>query len=684
MSDISYELRAATVIVPEAVTRQISGVDTLRQVMTLPAGGIVPDEGMVLIINTPTKDLPNGLLAKVKSVKETSRGYEVSYQEAELMEAFKSINIPEQYIPLNDLVEHVYDMDGTELEFSRGMATRKSGVQPIEITMPEKVLKWGGIEITPKMSIDMMMKYVLQAEDYEIYYAHCGVDADITIGADLNLKTLAEAKLLDKRIPLIRISLGVITVGPVVLTPWVQLNFLLKAEGNVTLEASISYKRTVHTGIHYEKGAGLTATMDVDPEEPDALKYTFGPKFEGGFSYGLGAGVIIGLYGKVFAMGGSLNVSNKYTISSKLDLAALEGGFKDYLEAAAFPEVALTGSKWKHMSWEGLSLNQTMVAGFSANLEVLSHKLAHFNVADVNFPIDSSPIMPQVKVDEKDFYKVADNEKDVTLTLHHVKKSVLDDLTKFRAEFKPRGSKDEKKTIVKYFNIDDETRNWLKAEVKNNDVTTNAKVTLDENESYDLTVYMNIIGIDIPIFVGEQKEEFEIRTDVKSIGIIYGVHTVGYYVSDNTESGNFDVYEDFEVSKSGKILTITGKKTDYLFYGRDNITFSINVDFSTPDAPAITNFELQSNGYRTQGERENTNVDWSLKASYIPLEKIWNYGGGMSNYVFHALEADGLKITSYSRSEEYYDGGGKKQVKSLSLTSNPKNAINVNISFMKQ
>ena len=158
MSDISYELRAATVIVPEAVTRQISGVDTLRQVMTLPAGGIVPDEGMVLIINTPTKDLPNGLLAKVKSVKETSRGYEVSYQEAELMEAFKSINIPEQYIPLNDLVEHVYDMDGNELEFSRGMATRKSGVQPIEITMPEKALKWGGIEITPKMSIDMMMK----------------------------------------------------------------------------------------------------------------------------------------------------------------------------------------------------------------------------------------------------------------------------------------------------------------------------------------------------------------------------------------------------------------------------------------------------------------------------------------------------------------------------------------------
>ena len=505
MSDIKYELSPKAVEVPEAVIRQISGIDTLRQVMTLPATAGVPEVGQVLIINTPTKDLPDGLLAKVKRVKETSQGYEVSYDNAELMEAFKSIEIPEQYIPLNDMVEHIYDMDGNELEFSRGMSTRKSGMQPIEVTMPEKALKFDGIEITPKMSIDMLMRYVLQAADYEIDYAHCAIDGEITVGADLNLKTLKEAKLLNKYIPLVRISFGAIPVGPVVLTPWVQLNFIIKAEGAISLEASISYTRTVHTAVHYEKKPGLSASMDFDPEAPDALKYSFGPKFEGGFSYGLGWGAVIGLYGKVFTMGGSLQLLNKYTISSKLDLVALEGGFMDYLEAAVFPGSMLKGSKWKFLNWEGLSLNQAMVAGFSASVAVLGHSLANFNVKELNFPIDSSPILPQVKIDDNDFYQLSEKGNEVTLTLHHVKKSVLDDLTEFRAEFKPLSSKGEKQTIVKYFNFDDDIRNWLKAEVKGKEITTSAKATLDEDESYDITVYMNVVGIDIPIFVSEQK-----------------------------------------------------------------------------------------------------------------------------------------------------------------------------------
>lgn len=162
ISDIKYELSPTAVIVPEAITRQISAVDTLKQVMTLPATGDAPEVGQVLIINTPTKDLPDGLLAKVTWVKETNNGYEVSYDCAELMDAFKSIDIPEQYIPLNDMVEHIYDMDGNELQFSRGVATRTSGIKPIELTMPEKALKFGDIEITPKMSISMMMRYVLK------------------------------------------------------------------------------------------------------------------------------------------------------------------------------------------------------------------------------------------------------------------------------------------------------------------------------------------------------------------------------------------------------------------------------------------------------------------------------------------------------------------------------------------
>ena len=202
-----------------------------------------------------------------------------------------------------------------------------------------------------------------------------------------------------------------------------------------------------------------------------------------------------------------------------------------------------------------------------------------------------------------------------------------------------------------------------------------------KNDVYAAEKTGEIVKTNIMVIQKAGEEETEIRTDVKSLDIIFSVHTAGFYNSDNMERGEYYIYEDFQVSKSGKTLTITGKKRDSKFDGADNVTFSLTVDFSTPKAPVVTNFELQSNGYRTHGWRENTNVDWSLKASYIPLEKIWNYSGTTENYIFRATEADGLKVTSYSRSEEYYETDDKKSVKNLSLSSNPENVIDITISY---
>ena len=151
--------------------------------------------------------------------------------------------------------------------------------------------------------------------------------------------------------------------------------------------------------------------------------------------------------------------------------------------------------------------------------------------------------------------------------------------------------------------------------------------------------------------------------------------------SDNTENGSFYIYEDLQVTKSGTILTIEGKKKAPNYSGSDDIAFSLNVDFSTPNAPAITNFELQCNGYKNVSYNLKTNVEWSLKAKYIPLEKLWKYGGTKENYVFSATEADGLKITEYSNSSEHWIGGEEKEVWKLLLNNNPRNVIGVTISY---
>ena len=568
LSEISYELAPKAVIVAETAAKQITAVDTVAHRFTLPLSASKPEVGQTLVISTPSTVLHDGLLAKVKSVAEGSSGYIVTYTDAELKDAFKDISIPEQYIPLGEHVEHVYDADGKEIKFQTRARTRASGVKSFEIVLPEigwKIDK--DIELTPKMSIDLLMRYVFMFGDYELSYCGVKTDADITVGADLNAE-LEASKLLDKKFHILTVVCGAIPIGPVLLTPSIDVQGVVTIEGKITLEASISYERTLHASVTYQKGAGMSGDCYLDPEADDALKFSFGPKFEGGISYGLAMGGNIGVFGKTLAVRSRVNVVKKETISGKLDVAAFTGTLRDWLtpynlDPSLYPDwkekakIALDyASKWKFDQFESIMYNQAIGVKVGWDLTTIGVDVASTNLPEMSIPISSVPIMPQIKIDEKDFFAFDDN--DVTLMLHHTGKSVLDDLAEFKAEFKPVGK--DGKTIVKYFNFDDETRNWLKAEVKGKDVTTTAKATLNGIDNYDITVYMDILGLEIPIFEGNAKTD--LRTDVNMVSfrvsnfyalnssgnkvnaIVVGGITVAFFNQDETfdsATGNFQV-----------------------------------------------------------------------------------------------------------------------------------------------
>ena len=89
VSNVKYELAPAATIVPEATAKQITAVDTISHKFTLPISAGKPEVGHTLIINTPTKELHDGLLAKVISVSETSKSYVVNYENAELKQRYQ-------------------------------------------------------------------------------------------------------------------------------------------------------------------------------------------------------------------------------------------------------------------------------------------------------------------------------------------------------------------------------------------------------------------------------------------------------------------------------------------------------------------------------------------------------------------------------------------------------------------
>lgn len=692
LSEITYDLSQNAVIMPEAVTKQLSNVDTLGHKLSLPTSAGKPEVGQCLIFNTPTKQLPDGLLAKVKEVKETSSGYDIVYQEAQLKDAFKNIDIPEQYIPLGQYVEHVYDAKGNEVKFSRAEKTRASGVKSFEIVLPE--IGWEidkGIELTPKMSIDLLMRYVFIFGDYELSYCGVKFDADITVGADLNCE-LKGSKLFEKKVHLLTVVCGAIPIGPVLLTPSIDVQGLVKADGKITLEASISYERTLHVGMIYQKGAGMKPSYELDPEEPDALKFTFGPKFEGGISYGLIMGGNIGIFGKTLAVRSRLNIVKKETISGKLDLAALTGTAKDWLtpyDIQLMPQSVLSNAqrlleyakKWNFLQFEDLMYNQAIGIQVGWDLTTIGVDVASTSLPEMSIPISSVHITPQVKIDEKDFMTFEGN--DLTLLLHHPEQSVLDDLTEFRAEFKRVNAKPGETPISKYFNFDDDARNWLKAEVKGKDVTTTAKVTLNGEDDYDITVYMNVLGLEIPIFEAKAKkeDEFSPNTDIKKVTFNYYCYYTTKEDGKTYENKYFDDVdfpaESLSISKSGNSLNISGSlKKPYSTYGIQgeyNYTISFDANYNSKGLVEIKNIKVTRDQKITDGITKGTTSSYTITAADMPLKYY-----STSRATWGGQESStGQLIKSWDyTSHQYYDGKDNG-TSSYSYEKNDKNSINV-------
>jgi len=687
LSEAKYEMAPLAIIVPESTTKQLTAVDTIAHRLTLPASADKPEVGQTLVFSTPTKDLPYGLLAKVKSVSESGSGYIVNYEDAELKDAFKDIEIPESYIPLGNYVERIIDADGKEIKFARKATTRATGEKNFLIQLPEVGWKiTEGLEITPQMSIDMMMRFAFTYGDYELSYCGLNIDADVTVGATLNA-TIDEKSLskYPKRIYLFTMVCGAIPIPPtpIVINPAIDVYGIVKGEGKFSLEATISYERTLHAKVRYQKGAGLSCDMNADPEAPDALKFTFGPKFEGGFAYGVSMGGYLGFYGKTLGLRVRLNALKKETISGKLNLLAFAGTMDEWLtpyDVTYHSGVDMTKDgafqrylksldyilKWKFNEFEDLMYNQAIAFNLGADLHFIGKDVVQYDLPEISMPISSTPIMPQIKIEEKDFFEFNDN--DVTLKLHHAKNSVLDDLTEFRAELTPVG-KDGKanvdKKIVKYFDFDDEKRQLLAADSKAADVTSTAKATLDGESNYDVTVYMNILDVDIPIFKSKAKLEEEKDVTIKSIrctfayrmqhgtsGAQYSYLDMWWNEQDITVNHNGDNYEIYARSKNTKDYTTETKYAKFKFTRLEEGKYSDVSSVSAGYEEECDNGkEAFYSHYKVDFTATNIAFDSKSSSNYAYWTGTHSTGMGISDFTY---------TDQYDWEEHYYEHSDNK------------------------
>jgi hypothetical protein len=260
-------------------------------------------------------------------------------------------------------------------------------------------------------------------------------------------------------------------------------------------------------------------------------------------------------------------------------------------------------------------------------------------MSELSIPIDSSPIMPQVQIDDNDFFDF--NENDVTLTLHHTKKSVLDGLTEFRAEFRREGAKPDEQPIVKYFDFDDEKRNLLVAAIKGQKVTSAAKATLNGEDNYNITVYMTIIDVDIPIFEGYAKiKEDDKRMPVKEVDF-YINGTFRYWDEDKEFTSHFTSSFGFTDKENATITsTETGNNLHVECTGKN----SSNGDEGTLSFDMIDWKNWTSKNVKIMNVKYQRKGSWpaSAELTNIPVKKSVTEG-----FEVDATINDGVKFISF-------------------------------------
>lgn len=341
---VTYTLKEGTVVAPKAFASYIIAHDAEKMTFTLSKDTpreLFPASGTDLIINTPTNVLPGGLLGKIRFVEETADGYLVGYYPCDLTAVFKDLDLDTDEMDLNEYVTRVEDAEGNELPFTK----TKAGVAlPLHIDLP--AVGWDlplGFSLTPKVGLDLKLIMQMIVGDYKISTLNLKVDMAAEIGADLEL---ALEGSVEKYFKLLTLYFAAIPVGPVVLTPGIDIYGVVEADGKIALTASASTVLHSSATLHYDEINGLSGETTASDPEPGETKYSAGPKIEAGFSYGLGIGPSIGIYTDVIQAGITMNVRRREALSTSLDLISLFSNNDEYLAYQLYSNAELA------INWE--------------------------------------------------------------------------------------------------------------------------------------------------------------------------------------------------------------------------------------------------------------------------------------------------------------------------------------------
>ena len=401
-----YSLDEESIFVKENYSKGITAANPEQKTFTVPASSVgtqKPETGQKLIMNTPTDLFPDGLLAEVVSVSESGGNYTVTYKDLKLEEAFTELRIDETDLDIGGALKKVVDADGKEVAFTKTKATDQSN---FHIEIPDASWPTGlieGLEFKPTMKTDLTMTFQAIIADAKLYTFNASVKTDLTVGGTISLGI--EGKAIDKRKPIYSMYFAAIAVGPVLVTPFVQLEAVYYVSGKVSIEATATYHTVQRQGVHYDAVGGW-GCIDYSQmnDNGEWTEWSLSPKVEGSVAYGLGIGPYFGVYGKVVAAGISMDVLLKETVSEAFNL--LDGDPSRYLDMN-FVE---------HL--QNIEYNYSTVTRAVFNIELVGMNAESFDLPEVTLSSNTMKIIPSVDKESFEFNRT-DDGMELTIDIYN-------------------------------------------------------------------------------------------------------------------------------------------------------------------------------------------------------------------------------------------------------------------------
>lgn len=318
-----YTLRAGTIYLPDSFVETVTEHDKAFGFFKTTSKAL-PKEGDVLVYNKFTEQFPEGFLGKVSRVED---GY-VYYDPVPLEEAFTHLQIDTTSLNLADNVAYVVDGEGKPVSFTKTRAMATSG---IGIAIPSNVTwdlyssgyNYEGLEanvkmtLTPSMNVYLGMRFQAVIDNGEVLAMNFVLDPVIHLGATINVYGELAAT---KSFPLYTFYFNPVALGPLVFIPKITLEGFVKIDGQIGLEVNVSYDKSFSIGAGYQTGDWRFINRGIDSPLLDHDPCSFGPKVEGGITFGLKPALEFRLY-DILGVSVGAETGLRTAVTYKMDMA---------------------------------------------------------------------------------------------------------------------------------------------------------------------------------------------------------------------------------------------------------------------------------------------------------------------------------------------------------------------------